>query len=212
MEYKLLAEARVKKEKLDRYHLPAVLYGNDIESTMLKLNYNVFAKIFAEAGESNLITLQLDKQEFPVLVKDFQKDVLKGTFIHVDFYKVNMKEKVKAEIPLEFVGVAKAIKEKGGIFLVNVNEVEVECLPSDLVDHIDVDISNLNEFGDMIRFEDLALPKGLELMREGNEVICIAEEPRKIEEVVEEAPADGATATTVNKEENKEEKKEEESK
>ena len=210
MEFKLLAEIREKKEKLAQNYLAAVLYGNGLDSISLKLDYNVFAKIFAEAGESNLITLELDKQEFPVLVKAVQKDVIKGTYIHIDFYKVNMKEKVKAEIPLEFIGESKAVKELSGVFLSNLDEVAVECLPSDLVDHIDVDISNLNEFGDVIHLQDLKLPVGIELMHEGNEVVCMVEEPKKVEEaepIAEEAPAVEAASTEKDGESKGEEKK-----
>lgn len=210
MEFKLLAEIREKKEKLNQNYLAAVLYGNGFDSISLKLEYNVFAKIFAEAGESNLITLEFDKQEFPVLVKAVQKDVIKGTYIHVDFYKVNMKEKVKAEIPLEFIGESKAVKELSGVFLSNINEIAVECLPSDLVDHIDVDISSLNEFGDAIYLQDLKLPTGIELMHESNEVVCMVEEPKKVEEVepvAEEAPAAKAEAAEKGGEGKEEEKK-----
>jgi len=205
MEFKLLAGIREKKEKLSQNDLAAVLYGHGLESLSLKLNYNEFAKIFAEAGESNLISLHLDKQEFPVLVKDVQKDVLKGTYLHIDLYKVNMKAKVKAEIPLEFVGESKAVKELSGVFLSNIKEVAVECLPSDLVDHIDVDISSLNEFGDAIHLQDLKLPAGIDLLHEGDEVVCIVEEPKKVEEA---APAAETAAETPSKEaENKEEDK-----
>jgi large subunit ribosomal protein L25 len=182
MELKLLAEIREKREKLAKEYLSGVLYGNGIETKSLKINYNIFSKVFAEAGESNLISLSLEGVEFPVLVKAVQKDTLKSTFSHIDFYKVNMKEKVKAEIPFEFIGASKAVKELSGVFLVNIHEIPVECLPVDLVDHIDVDISVLNEYGDMIRLEDIALPKGMELMHhEGNEVVCGVEEPKKVE-------------------------------
>ncbi len=181
MELKLLAEIRTKNEKLAPDQLAGILYGRGLESVQIKLNYNVFNKLFTEAGESNLISLSLDGQEFPVLVKAIQKDVLKNTFIHVDLYKVNMKEKVRAEVPLEFVGESKAVKELSGVFIANIDEISVECLPADLVDHIDVDISSLNEFGDLLRLSDVHLPKGMEILHhEGNEVVCVVEEPKKV--------------------------------
>ena len=191
MELKLLAENREKNEKLANDYLAGVLYGKGLETAHLKMNYNVFSKVFAEAGESNLISLSLNGQEFPVLVKAVQKDVLKNTYIHIDLYKVNMKDKVRADIPLEFVGESKAVKENGGVFIATIDELSVECLPSDLVDHIAVDISVLQEFGDLIRLEDLELPKGMEIMHhEGNEVVCVVEEPKKVEaEPVVAAPA-----------------------
>jgi large subunit ribosomal protein L25 len=186
MELKLSAEIREKKEKLNKDQLAAVLYGRDQESLSLKMNYNAFDKLFQEAGESNLISLSLGGEIFPVLVKAIQKDVIKGTYIHIDLYKVNMKEKVKAEIPLEFIGEDKsrALKELGGIFITNINEVAVECLPGDLVDHIEVDISSLSELGDVIRIEDLNVPAGIHLFQELHEIICVAEAPKQVEEAV----------------------------
>lgn len=182
MELKLSAEVRAKDEKLDKDSIPGVIYGRGLESRSLKLNYNAFDKVFAEAGESNLITLNFDKQDIPVLVKATQKHPLKSTYTHVDFYQVNMKEKVKAEVPLEFIGESKVVKEGSGIFSVIIDEISVECLPGDLVDHIDVDISSLKEFGDAIRLSDLTLPKGMELMQDDTSVICMVEEPKKTEE------------------------------
>lgn len=217
MELKLSAEIREKKEKLTKDQLAGILYGRDQESLSLKMNYNAFDKLFQEAGESNLISLSLGDETFPVLVKAAQKDVLKGTYIHIDLYKVNMKEKVRAEIPLEFVGEdkAKALKELGGIFITNIDEVSVECLPADLVDHIEVDVSSLSELGDAIRIEDLKVPAGIHLFQEGHEIVCVAEAPKKVEEeTVAEVAVEGeaenkAGAEGANKEE---EKKEEEKK
>lgn len=185
MELKLSAKIREKKEKITDQELAAVLYGRDQETLSLSLNYNEFDKLFAIAGESNLISLQLGENSFPVLVKAIQKDVIKNTYIHIDFYKVNMKEKVKADIPVKFIGEARAIKELGAVFITNINELSVECLPNDLVDHIEVDISSLQEFGDLIRVEDVKLPKGFHLFHESHEIICVAEEPKKVEEKVQ---------------------------
>jgi len=208
MELKLNAEIREKNEKLAPTQLAAVLYGRGQESLSLKLNYNEFDKLFAEAGESNLISLNLKGEKFPILVKDLQRDVLKHNYIHVDLYKVNMKEKVKAEIPLEFAGEAKAIKELGGIFITNIGELSVECLPGDLVDHIEVDISSLEALGDAIRIEDITVPKGIQIMQELHEIICVAEEPKKVEEKVVAESAD----TEEKKEDVKAEDKTEENK
>lgn len=183
MELKLSAKLREKKEKITAQELAAVLYGRDQETISLKLNYNEFEKLFAVAGESNLISLDLNGQAFPVLVKAVQKHVVKDTFLHIDFYKVNMKEKVKADVPLKFTGVSKAVNELGAVFITNIDELSVECLPSDLVDHIMIDISSLEEPGDVIRVEDVKLPEGLHLFHEAYEIICNAEEPKKVEEI-----------------------------
>jgi len=192
MEFKLKAEKRAKNEKLAADFIPAVLYGKGVENQSLKLKKVDFEKAFNGAGESNLIDLDFGNGSVKVLVKDSQRDVLKYTFTHVDFYQVNMKEKITTEIPLHFTGEAKAVKELGGMLMKEINELEVECLPSDLVDHIDIDISVLNTFDDVITIGDLVLPKGLELAHNNAEdVIAKVVEPKaEVEEVkpVEETP------------------------
>ncbi len=205
MEFKLKAEKREKNEKLAADYIPAVLYGNGIESQSLKLKKVDFEKAYETAGESNLIDLDFGSGAVKVLVKDTQRDVLKYTFTHVDFYQVNMKEKVSTEIPFSFIGEAKAVKELGGMLMKEMDGIEIECLPSDLVDHIDVDISVLTTFDDVITVGDLILPKGFELKHNNAEdVVAKVVEP-KAQEVEEVKPAEEtpAAAPEAKKEEDK---------
>ena len=178
MELKLDVQARVKNEKLEKDFIPAVLYGKDIESRSIKLKRIDFERVFNAAGESNLIEINENGNAVKALVKDMQRDVLKHTFTHVDFLQINMKEKIHAEIPLHFIGDSKAIKELSGSLMREVNEIEVECLPGDLVDHIDVDISVLLTFDDVIRVNDLKLPATLKLMRLTNDVVAVVAIPK----------------------------------
>lgn len=194
MEVKLSAQKREKNEKLDKNHLAAVVYGKNVEAQSLKVNKMEFEKVFAAAGESNLIKLDLGSGPMNVLVKDTQRDVMKNTFSHVDFYQVNMKEKLNVEIPLHFEGEPKAVKELGATLVKELHEIKVECLPTDLVDHIIVDVSVLHSFDDVIRISDLPLPKGMEILDELATIVARIEEPK------EEAPAEvvpAATATPV---------------
>lgn len=209
MELKLKAQLREKNERLDKDHLAAVIYGKGIESKSLKLKQAEFDKLFNIAGESNLIKLELPEGPVNVLVKDLQRDVVKHTTIHVDFYQVNMKEKVHAEIPLHFIGESKAIKELGGALIKEINEIKVECLPGDLVDHIDVDISSLQTFADVIQVSNLVIPKNIEVLLDPETNIAMVVEPKAQEEEpvapVEAAapagtsPAEGAATATDNK-------------
>ena len=146
MEFKLSADLRAVGEKIAPDSLPAVLYGKGRANANLKLKLNDFMKVFAAAGESNLVELQFGSETVKVLIKDVQMALIKDRPQHVDFYQVNMKEKIKTEIPLHFVGESKAVRELGGIFLHEITEVEVECLPGDLVDHIDVDIRKVQKY------------------------------------------------------------------
>ncbi len=195
MESKLSAQIREKNEKLSIDFMPAVIYGKGIESISLKIKKVDFDRVFAAAGESNLINLDFGSGAIKVLIKDLQRDVIKNTFIHVDFYQVNMKEKIKTEIPLHFIGVSKAVKELSGMLIKEMDAIEVECLPSDLIDHIDVDISVLNTFDDAIRISDLNLSVGLEIAHHQPEDMVasvikpriIVEEEKPIEEIAEGA-------------------------
>lgn len=192
MDIKLTAQLRAQDEKYGTDLVPAVIYGKGVETRSLKLKRSDFEKVFRLAGESNLIELDFGQGAVKVLVKDIQRDVIKNFVTHVDFYQVNMSEKVKTEIPLHFVGEAKAIKELGGTLLKDMDTVEVECLPGDLVDHIDVDISVLNTFEDAIRQNDLLLPKGLTLVSDTNEMVAAVREPKVEVESVAAPTGDGA--------------------
>ena len=203
MDFKILAEKREKKEKLDKDFMPGVIYGNGITSQSLKVRKVEFDKIFATAGESNLIDLTLDGKSIKVLVKDIQRDPLSHTLTHVDFYQVNMKENVITEIPLNFIGESKAVKELGGTLNKDLDAVEVECLPSDLVDHIDVDLSLLTSFDDAIRISDLKLPKGLVATANPEEMVASVREPK----IVEEEPVAAEPVKEAGAEKKEEEKK-----
>jgi large subunit ribosomal protein L25 len=204
MNIKLQAQARVKQEKLSSDFLPGIVYAPGFENVMIKLKVNDFVKAFNQAGESNLIDLNIDGQEIPVLVKDTQKDVVKDFFIHVDFYKVDMNKEVSADISLEFVGESKAVKELGALLVKNIDFVSVECLPKDLVDHIDVDISSLIEFGDNIQVKDLSLPQGIKVLNNLDDAVVSVVEPKEEKEVPVEASVPEVAGAPVKEGSNKE--------
>lgn len=187
-EIKLEAQTReagkVKAKKSSKQgFILANVYGSGSESKNLKVKKSDFEKAFAVAGESNLIDLSIDgKESHKVIVKDYQADPVKGSILHVDFYQVNMKEKITTEIPLHFIGESRAVKEQGATLSKNIDKVEVECLPGDLVNSIDVDLSVLVNVHDAIRLHDLKLPAGVELASDTNEVVIIAIETKKEEE------------------------------
>lgn len=205
MEIKLSAQARSQKEKLSPDYLAGVIYGKNFTTQSLKMKKTDFDRAFAAAGESNLIDLELDTKVTKVLVKDTQRDVMKGLFTHVDFYKVDMKEKIVTEIPLHFIGESKAVKELGGVLIKDLSVLEIECLPGDLVDHIDVDISSLKTFADAIRINDIKLPKGVALVHHTNEMVAAIREARKQEEEVAPVGETAAPAAEAKKDETKKE-------
>jgi large subunit ribosomal protein L25 len=170
--------------------IPAVLYGHNVENQSLGVSAQEFAKAFRQAGESTIVTLAVEGKDTPVLIHDVQNHYLKDHPIHIDFYAVNMTEKLTATVQLHFVGEAPAVKTLGGTLLKNLSEVEVECLPVDLPSHIEVDISVLNTFEDAIRVSDLKVSDKVEIKANPEEVVTAVEAPRSEAEMaaLDEAP------------------------
>ncbi len=215
----LEAEKREEDEKpkelrRDSY-IPAVVYGSDSKLKAIKIKNSVLEKVYAKAGESSLVDLKInDEEPVKVIFKEIQRHPVKESFLHVDFFEVDMKNKITTEVPLNFVGEAKAVKEQGGIILKNMDTVEIECLPGDLIDVIDVDLSVLENLGESIKLEDLKLPENVSLVsQESTATIVHVVEPRmstKEEEEEKEGEAKEEEKKEDDKEETKEEPKKEE--
>lgn len=192
MEMSLKVQVREKDEKLNPDFMAAVVYGQSLENILIKIRVNDFIKVYEKAGESNLINLEVEgKGNFQVLLKEVQRNVLKGFPIHADFFKVDMNKELNAEIPLEFIGESKAVKEQGALLNKSIDEVSVECLPQDLVDHIDIDISVMENVGDVIFIKDIKVPKGIKILNHSEDVVATVSEPEE-EKVEEVAPAAAA--------------------
>lgn len=196
--------------------IPAVMYGNKIASQNLLVNYLDFKRVYDKAGESTLVELETKGKKVNVLVHDIQLDPLSGRFSHVDFFQVNMKEEVETEIPLEFIGESPAVKELGGVLVKSLDEIPVKCLPSDLPEKYEIDISKLATFDDVIAVKDLKVSDKVEILVDGETIIASVQEPRsqeelesletkveedvsKVEGVVKETPAEGAAPAEENK-------------
>lgn len=185
-DYKFSAQIRKRPSKESRKNgfIPAILYGKGYENQNLELEAIEFARLFRDAGTSNLIELKLDNgKNVKTLLQDIQKNPATGKIEHIDLFKVDMKEKIKTEIPLEFVGENDLIIQQEGTLITNKDAVEVECLPADLVDHINVDISAISDWDDNIKVADLRLPNGLEVLEDSEEVIVLIQQPRSEEEL-----------------------------
>jgi large subunit ribosomal protein L25 len=159
--------------------IPAVLYGHGTETKHVRLNPQEFEKMYRQAGESTLIDLQVDEQPpVPVLVSELQRNPLTREITHVDFHQVRMDEKIYAEVKLHFVGTAPAEKEIGGILVTNLDSVEIECLPGDLIDELEVDLSTLKNFHDVIHVSDLNDSDAIKITNGPDEVVALIQEPR----------------------------------
>ena len=169
--------------------VPAVLYGHRTAARSLQLDSRQLEKVLARAGESRLIsmTVQGDSEPQMVLVREVQRDILNRQLTHVDFYEVIMTEKLRATVPLRFVGRTLLVTTGEATLNEALSEVEVECLPADLPDSIDVDISSLTTLDSIIHVKDLPVPQGVVIFADAEETVASLAVVR--EEVVEEAPA-----------------------
>ena len=164
MSFTLAANVRnLKGEKMrTRTVIPAVVYGMGGQASSISINYDEFVKLYNEAGEASLIDLSLDgKNEGKVLIQDIQYDPVSDRVTHVDLRRIDMNKSMTATVELRFIGESPVIKEQGGTLMHNISSVEVECLPKDLISHIDVDISSLKTFDDAIKVKDLVVPSSV---------------------------------------------------
>jgi large subunit ribosomal protein L25 len=167
--------------------LAGVVYGTAVESFPIAVERHEFEQILSHEGNisSKLIDLTVDGgKKVHVIIKELQHDPLKGTVTHVDFWAVNMKQSVATTVPVHFEGDAPGVK-LGGVFMHNVNHINVESLPDDLPEFLTADISAL-EIGDNIHVRDLVAPAGVTILDAADEIVASVVAPAKEEEVAEE--------------------------
>jgi large subunit ribosomal protein L25 len=162
--------------------IPAVFYGKKEASTPISIRQADFLKVWHEAGESSVVTLDIPEGTKESLIHDVDLDPVTGAPRHADFYVFEKGHKVEVAIPLEFVGISPAVKDLGGILVQVIHELEIEAMPKDLPHRIEVDISALKAFGDQILAKDLALPTEVELKIDPEEVIATVSLPREEKE------------------------------
>ena len=174
--------------------VPVHLFGNNAESQALQGEAAILSKVLAHAGRTRLIDLKVGKTKkaHSVMVREVQKDPVKGSLIHVDFYEVNMSEKIKVEVPIVLIGESPALKIKDNMLNQNLNTLTIECLPDKMVDRIQVDISVLKELDEAVHVKDIVLPD-ITIMNDPD--LVIAKVSLRPQEVVEEVkPAEAVIA------------------
>jgi len=170
-------------------NIPAVFYGKKEASTPISIPRIDFLKVWKEAGESSVVTLETPDGSKESLIKDVDLDPVSGTPRHADFYVFEKGHKVEVALPIEFAGVSPAVKDLGGSLVQVMHELKVEAMPKDLPHNITIDISTLAQFGDQIIAQDVKLPSGVELKVGPEEVIATISAPRE-EKEEESAPID----------------------
>jgi large subunit ribosomal protein L25 len=153
--------------------VPAVVYGPDLPSRPIQIQERVLYAALQQAGSTSLIDLLVDDDAQPnvVLAREIQRDILTGGLLHVDFYEVRLTEKVKTSPRLELVGESPLVKSGMAVIIHGMNEVEVECLPTHLINSIPVDVSTLEVLEDSVLVGDLPIPEGVTILADPQDVV-----------------------------------------
>lgn len=166
--------------------VPGVMYGREFAPLSLQFEERVLRKVLSQVGGSQLINIQVEGQEEPehAILREVQRDFVSGALLHVDLYRVMMTQAITTEVPLLIAGESPMVEQNEGILLYSLSEIEIECLPGDLVDAIEVDLAELTEVGQAILVHDLAVPAGIKVLTDLDEVI-VHVAPLKEMELVE---------------------------
>jgi large subunit ribosomal protein L25 len=188
--------------------LPAELYGHGVENLHLSVSAKDFRKVFKAAGESTMIDLLVDGKKHPVMIQEVLTNPRSDVVVGVDFYQVRLDQKLKLKVPLIFVGESAGVKEKQGILIKALSEVEVEAFPQDLPHTIEVNIAKLADIGSSIRVKELPVSADVKLLDDPEFVVATI--TARMTEEQEAKLAAVADVTTIKSE--VEEKKEERAK
>src|SRR5215472_14802175 len=168
--------------------LPAIVYGHNTQPTPIVLDRLEFQKVFVKSGRTHLVDLAIDGRTEKVLVREIQTHPRWIGPIHVDFYKVNLQEKIEVEVPIRLSGESAAVKRGDADILQPMHSVRVECLPSDIPEAFEVDLTPLEEIDAELRVNELAVPKGVTVLEEADELVVKIVHKRELQ-VEEEVPA-----------------------
>lgn len=171
--------------------LPGVIYGRHVEPIAISLEAHSTGLAMAKLTSSSLVTINVDGKDYPALVRDRQRDYIKGNLTHVDFLAVDLTEKIRTFVSLHFFGVSGAVKDYNGVLVHNLERLEVECLPTDLPERIEVDISVLAQIGDGIRVHDVVKSDKVTILSDGDEMVAVVTLAK--EEAAEEVAAVAGT-------------------
>ncbi|EKD84571.1 MAG: hypothetical protein ACD_38C00194G0003, partial [uncultured bacterium] len=195
-EERIILGKKVKKLR-ESGKLPAHVFGKGLESEHVSVDGKTFLQTFAEAGETGLIDLKIGTEKVrPVMVREVQYDPVSGDPVHIDFYQVNLAQKVKVPVPLEMIGEQpESVKLGETIVLQTLNEVEVEALPTDLIEKIEVDITSLQNIDDAITVGQLKFDRSKLTVQAADEEIVVKLAPAvsaEMEKLLEEQAAETA--------------------
>jgi large subunit ribosomal protein L25 len=176
-EYVIDAEARTVVGKKVRQvrnqgYVPITVYGPKIKPVSLQVQYRPLELALMHAGGTNLIDLKVGKESHTVLAREVQRDVLRGSILHVDFFAVDLKSTIRADIPIHLIGESPAVTAREGILITGPSALTVETLPDHLISQIVVDLSKLTEVGVSILVKDLEIGEDIVIINDPEEMIA----------------------------------------
>ena len=175
--------------------LPAVIYGRHTDPINILLEAHTASLALGKLTPSSLVTIEVDGTQYPALVREKQRDYIKNRLLHVDFLAVSLTEKIRTSVSVHFIGVSPAVKDFDAVLVHNLEELEVECLPTDLPERIDVDISTLVKPGEGIRVKDVHVSDNIRLLDDPETMVAVATFAKVEEEPVAVPGAEGDTPT-----------------
>ncbi|TMC83694.1 MAG: 50S ribosomal protein L25 [Chloroflexi bacterium] len=168
--------------------VPAIVYGHNTKPTPITLDRLEFQKVYVKSGRTHLVDLAIDGKTEKVLVREIQTHPRRLGPIHVDFYQVNLQEKIEVEVPIRLTGESAAVKRGDADILQPLHSIHVECLPSDIPEAFEVDLTPLEEIESELRVSEITVPKGVTVMDDADELVVKIVHKRELK-VEEEIPA-----------------------
>jgi large subunit ribosomal protein L25 len=168
--------------------IPAIVYGHNTEPTPIVLDRLEFQKVFVKSGRTHLVDLSIEGRTEKVLVREIQTHPRRLGPIHVDFYQVNLQEKIEVEVPVHLVGESAAVKRGDADILQPMHSVRIEVLPSEIPEAFEVDLTPLDEIESELRVSELKVPKGVTILDDPEDLVVKIVHKRELK-VEEEVPA-----------------------
>ncbi len=180
--------------------VPAVLYGESMETVPLVLSKKDIVQILRlESGENTIFKVALDTDSYDAMIKELQIDPATDELLHVDLIRISMDKPIKVTVPVEHHGEPIGVKTEGGFIDFVSREVEVECLPRDIPESLDIDISELH-INQSFKVQGMTVPPGVKVLTEPNTVLVLISMPHKEEEVFPGEKPEGEVAAEEPKE------------
>ena len=190
------AEGSAAARRLRRQEsIPAVLYGQGMSPVSVAVERSALRlALSGPAGVNTILTLEVDGNSYPAVVKDMQRHPVRRTVAHVDFMRINLSEELTVSVPVHLVGTAKAVVSDGGLVDAATDTIDVVTTPANMPSEIAVDVSNM-QMGDVIRLSEITMPAGCRAVGDPDMPVVTTVAGSKAASAAEAAPAEGAEAT-----------------